>query len=157
MPNDNNICNEIIHGQQNVVTLMCEYKDRNSPLRGRYVTIRRKDNAYQHHLLNFCEVEVLSCFSGFWGKYPANEDCSQSCGRCLEETCRVSDGSCYSGCQEGYWGVGCNNHCSCQACDISGCTTGEPHINFVLCSISYMYCYPLKTLFHSSSSLECNC
>ena len=63
-PYDDNICNEITNGKQDVVTVKCDYKNINAPRRGRYVTIRRKDNASDRHLLNFCEVEVMSCFSG---------------------------------------------------------------------------------------------
>ena len=125
--NDDIICNEIINGKQTVVTVTCGYKNRNPPLRGRYVMIKRKDNAYQQYLLNFCEVEVLSCHPGFWGKDLANGDCSQSCGRCIEGSCRVLDGYCYTGCQEGYWGDSCNSQCNCKACDrLTGCrTVGE--------------------------------
>ena len=132
-PNDDNICNEIINGEQDVVTVTCDYKDRTSPPHGRYVTIRRKDNANDRHILNFCEVEVLSCFHGFWGKDSANHgDCSRSCARCVEGNCRVSDGHCYSRCQEGYWGDVCNDRCHCQACDrLTGCEPGVPQFNFV--------------------------
>ena len=63
---DNNICNEIIDGEQDVVNVTCNYKNKNPPLRGRYVMIRRKDNAYDRNFLNFCEVEVLSCPPGRW-------------------------------------------------------------------------------------------
>ena len=123
-PNNDNICNEIIDGGRDVVTVECDYKGRNPPLKGRYVMIRRKDNARYRLFLNFCEVEVLSCRPGFWGKDLESGDCSQSCGRCVEETCRVSDGHCYSRCQEGYWGDICNNRCNCQDCDrFTGCPT----------------------------------
>ena len=135
-PNEDNICNEIIDGAQDVVTVTCNYRNKISHLRGRYVTIRRQDNAGAHHLLNFCEVEVLSCHPGSWGIDPINRDCSQSCGRCVEETCGVSDGHCYTGCQEGYWGPNCDNQCHCQPCErIAGCTTGVPQLNFVLLCI----------------------
>ena len=98
-PNDNNICNVITDGRHDVVTVSCDYKNRNPPLRGQYVTVRRKDDANERNFLNLCEVEVLSCRPGFWGKDSANEDCSQSCGHCVEQTCRVLDGYCYTGCQ----------------------------------------------------------
>ena len=125
--NDNNICNEIVHGEQDLVTVNCNYRGRNPPLRGRYLTIRRKDDANDRPRLNFCEVEVLSCRPGFWGKGLDNGDCSQSCGRCVEQTCRVADGHCYSGCQEGYWGPNCDKQCDCQPCGrFTGCTTIVP-------------------------------
>ena len=123
-PNDDNICNEIMDGVQDVVTVTCNYNNSNSLLRGRYVTIRRKDDASnRRELLNFCEVEVLSCRPGFWGKDLANGDCSQSCVRCVEGSCRVLDGYCFTGCQEGYWGDSCENECDCEACNR---TTGCP-------------------------------
>ena len=77
--------------------------------------------------MNFCEVEVMSCLPGYWGKDLDNRDCSQSCARCIQRTCRVSDGHCYSGCQDHYWGGNCTNHCNCQDCDrYTGCpTVGE--------------------------------
>ena len=123
-PNDDNICYEVKDGVQDVVTVTCDYTDRDSALRGRYVTIRRKENASSRHLMNFCEVEVLSCLPGFWGNDLDNDtDCSQSCGRCIEETCRVWDGYCYTECQDRYWGDSCNNDCDCPVCDrINGCT-----------------------------------
>ena len=65
--NDDNICNEIINGVQDVVNITCDYKNRNLSIRGRYVTIRRKDDASDRHVLNFCEVEVMSCPPGTWG------------------------------------------------------------------------------------------
>ena len=140
---DDNICNEIgyVGEQHDVVTVTCDYRQRKPPmLRGKYVTIRRKDNADARHLLNFCEVEVLSCPYGLWVKNWTNRDCSQSCGRCVpvQETCSIWDGYCYSGCQEGYWGDNCNNHCNCQACDrYTGCPTGVSQLNFVLLCFLY--------------------
>ena len=123
-PNDDNICNVITDGRYDVVTVTCDYKNRNPPLRGRYVTIRRKDDANERNFLNFCEVEVLSCRPGFWGKDSANEDCSQSCGHCVEQTCRVLDGYCYTVCQGGYWGANCNKDCNCGR--FTGCTSIVP-------------------------------
>ena len=117
MPNDNNVCNEIINGRLYFVTVICDYKNRNPPLRGRYVTIRRKDNAQDRQLLNFCEVEVLSCLPGRWGYNPLNPapDCSQLCAGCNNtmETCRVSDGYCYTGCKDEFWGGSCDKQCDC--------------------------------------------
>ena len=127
-PNDDNICNEIVNGEQDVVSITCDYKSRDLPhLRGRYVTIRRKENVPFRHLMNFCEVEVLSCHPGFWGKDLESGDCSRSCGHCAEQTCRLSDGHCYTRCQDHYWGDNCINRCNCQDCDRStGCpTVGE--------------------------------
>ena len=98
---------------------------------------KRKYDAYERHLMNteypyethsmsFCEVEVLSCPLGFWGKDLTNGVCSQSCDRCIKGTCRVSDGHCYTRCQEGYWGDSCNNHCTCEPCDrLNGCPVGK--------------------------------
>ena len=123
MPNDDNICNDIINGRQDVVTVTCNYNNINPPLRGRYVMIRRKENTFQKHFLNFCEVEVLSCPPGRWG-YNSEDDCSRVCDRCrdVNETCRVSDGYCFTGCQDGYWGDSCENECNCEACNRStGC------------------------------------
>ena len=76
--------------------------------------IRRKDNGIYRHLLNFCEVEVLSCLPGYWGyKLDNAPDCSQSCSGCsTRETCRVSDGYCFTGCQDGFWGEFCAQ-CKC--------------------------------------------
>ena len=56
-------------------------------------------------------------------------DCSRSCGHCIEETCRVSDGYCYTRCQDGYWGSTCNNHCK-------NCVTDDEQ-----CRMSDGYCY----------------
>ena len=116
-PNSDNICNEINNGQSGVITVTCNYNNRNSPLRGRYVTVRRKDIAYERHLLNFCEVQVLSCHPGRWGYNLGSSayDCSNACDRCrnISETCRVSDGHCYTGCRDGYWGEYCDKYCDC--------------------------------------------
>ena len=125
--NDDNICNEIIHGARDVVPITCDYKNRNPPLRGQHVTIRRKENAQYKYLLKLCEVEVLSCPPGRWGYSSSNpgDDCSQVCDTCRDvpETCRVSDGYCFTGCQDGFWGDGCDNECDCEACNR---TTGCP-------------------------------
>ena len=103
-PNSDTICNEVIDGERDVLTVTCGYRNRNVPSRGRYVTIRRKTTVFEKHVMNFCEVEVLSWRLGFCGKDLDNDrDCSRSCGRCVEETCRVSDGFCYTGCQDGFW------------------------------------------------------
>ena len=94
----------------------CNYRGRNPPLRGRYVMIRRKENANERHVLNFCEVEVLSCSPGRWGYNLDNAtDFSQVCNTCrdVSETCRVSDGFCFSGCQDGFWGGSCHEQCDC--------------------------------------------
>ena len=108
IPNSDNICNEIINGLASVITVTCNYGSRLLPLRGHYVTIRRKDTANERHLLNFCEVEVLSCHPGLWGYNlgASGHDCSNACDRChdVNETCQVSDGHCYTGCRDGYWG-----------------------------------------------------
>ena len=75
-PYTDNICNEIKNGQQDVVTVKCDYDNIRAPRRGRYVTIRRKDDASERHLLNVCEVEVMSCYPGeyfhssFFAKLP---------------------------------------------------------------------------------------
>ena len=117
MPNDDNICNEIINGQQDVVTVTCDYKNRNPPIRGHFVTIRRKDNTFERQYMNFCEVEVRSCPPGRWGYNLPNlaPDCSQSCDRCNNtvETCRVSDGYCFIACKKGFWGGSCDKQCDC--------------------------------------------
>ena len=116
-PDDYNICNEIRNGEQDVVRVTCNYCRKNPPIRGRYVAIRRKDGANERHLMNFCEVEVLSCPPGRWGKDLANGDCSRSCDDCVDQTCGMLDGHCYSGCDE---------QCDCQECDhLPGCPTGE--------------------------------
>ena len=39
-PNDGNICNEIVNGEQDVLTVTCDYKGRDQPLRGCYVMVR---------------------------------------------------------------------------------------------------------------------
>ena len=115
--NSDNICNEIIDGQQSVLTVNCNYNNRNPPIRGQYVTIRRKDDANERYFLNFCEVEVLSCPPGRWGYNlgPSGPDCSNACDRCqdVNETCQVSDGHCFNGCQDGYWGNYCDKQCDC--------------------------------------------
>ena len=128
---DDNICNEILDGVQNVVTVTCDYNNRNLPLRGRYVTIRRKDDAFERFLLNFCEVEVFSCRPGHWGYNLLDfaHGCSNFCNRCKNnpETCRVSDGYCFSGCEEGFWGNSCDKQCNCPGSDcdrFAGCPPG---------------------------------
>ena len=124
------ICNEIINGKQDVVMVTCNYNNTKPPIRGRFVTIQKKTNANSKHLLNFCEVEVLSCPPRRWGYNLADiEDCSQVCDRCHDsvENCRVSDGYCFSGCAEGNWGNSCDKQCNCQACDrMAGCPPGMP-------------------------------
>ena len=116
-PNDDNICNEIINGYKEVMTITCNYNDRNPPmLRGRYVTIRQKENANEEFKMNFCEVEVLSCPPGRWGYGSGSfQDCLQACDRCrnVSETCRVSDGYCFTRCQEGYYAGSCDKQCNC--------------------------------------------
>ena len=114
-PNNSNVYNEIVDGDQNVVTATCDYESSTPPLRGRYVTIRRKNNSNVEHLMNFCEVEVLSCPPGLWGyNSRSSQDCSNFCDRCKNssETCRVSDGYCFTGCEDGYWGRTCVQ-CNC--------------------------------------------
>ena len=56
----NEVCNEIIDGKRNVVSITCV-----SPLLGNRVSINTKDN----HMLNFCEVEV-------WGKLEPTNNAS---------------------------------------------------------------------------------
>ena len=115
-PKDDNICNGIVDGDKDIVTVTCGYNDSTPPLRGRYVTIRRKDNANVQHLMNFCEVEVLSCLPGTWGyNSGSSQDCSNFCDTCgnTSETCGVSDGYCYTGCKDGFWGGLCNIQCDC--------------------------------------------
>ena len=118
-----NICNEIMNGQEYVVTISCDYNNKSPPLRGRYVTIRRKDNPINRYIMNFCEVEVMSCPPGSWGYNSGNpaDDCSRVCETCRDvpKTCRVSDGYCFTGCQDGFWG---GNYCERQ-CD---CPDGDP-------------------------------
>ena len=116
-PNDDNICNEIINGDKDVLTVKCNYKYVNAPRRGRYVTIRRKDDAFHRNELEFCEVEVMSCPPGRWG-YNVNSlgDCVFACDRCrnVSETCRVSDGYCFTGCKDEFMGENCDEQCDCQ-------------------------------------------
>ena len=126
--NDTNICNEIYIGGERGEDVSCNYRGRNPPPRGRYVTIRQKYGVRgYHYIVTFCEVEVLSCHRGFWGKDLDNyTDCSRPCGRCIETICRVSDGHCYTGCQEGFWGDRCDEQCYCEDCDrLTGCPAGE--------------------------------
>ena len=116
-PNDDNICNEVIHGMRAVVTVQCNYKYVNAPRRGRYVTIRRKDNAFLSHGMLFCEVEVMSCPPGRWGyNVDSLGDCVYACDRCrnVSETCRVSDGHCFTGCKDEFMGENCDEQCDCQ-------------------------------------------
>ena len=117
VPNDDNICNDIFDWRKGVVPVTCDYKDRNPPLRGRYVTIRRKEFVIYRHLMHFCEVEVFSCPPGSWEYNMDNaDDCSKSCDGCNNtvEMCRVSDGYCYSGCKDGFWGGFCDIQCDCK-------------------------------------------
>ena len=126
-PTTDNICNEIIDGARDVVTVNCDYNNTYPPKRGRYVTIRRKDEANERQWMNFCEVEVMSCRPGRWGYNSSNsgDDCSRDCDRCryVSETCRVSDGYCFTGCKDGLWGNDCDKQCDCPSCDR---TTGCP-------------------------------
>ena len=84
--------------------------------RGRYVTIRRKDDAYKRYELVLCEVGVMSCPPGRWG-YNVNSlgDCVHACDRCrnVSETCRVSDGHCFSGCNDEFMTENCDEQCDC--------------------------------------------
>ena len=128
-PNSSNICNEILNGEQSLLLVTCDYKNRNPPsLRGRYVTILRAPHAQLRYLLNFCEVSVLSCPPGMWGyNSESSEDCAYACERCrnISETCGVSDGYCYTGCQDGFWRTECDKECDCSdgdSCDrLTGC------------------------------------
>ena len=73
------ICNEIVNGELSLVTVQCNYNNRDPPnRRGKYVTIQRKSNAaIAKHLLNFCEVEIFSCPPGWWGRnLSGTPDCS---------------------------------------------------------------------------------
>ena len=129
--NDDNICNEIVNGEQDVVTVTCDYKNTTPPLRGRYVTVRIKEGRQGGFVwpyeMNFCEVEVLSCPPGRWGYNSSNsEDCSKACDGCrdVNETCRVSDGHCFTGCQVGFWGETCQR-CNCK--DDVPCRMSDGH------------------------------
>ena len=120
----------ICYKQEAVV--ICDY---NPPLRASYVTIQR----YFGHDLEFCEVcevEVMSCPPGSWGKDLANDtDCSQTCRHCAEFTCRVSDGYCYRSCARGYWGDRCDKRCYCREGLPCNRTDGScPNGNFFLMS-----------------------
>ena len=56
-----------------------------------------------------CDVLYIKCCDtdcneGFYG-----ENCSFSCGHCRnQEQCDVINGSCFNGCENGYWGFQCN-------------------------------------------------
>ena len=162
-PNDDNICNDIRNGLPSVVTVTCNYGSRNPPLRGCYVTIRRKDKSFDEHLLNFCEVVVLSCHPGRWGKDSGSsgDDCSRVCDKCrnISETCRVSDGLCYTGCRDGYWGRRCDKQCHCQDGDPCGqndglCQPGK-YFHYSLSKILKMVFsfHPLLN-FHTEKTVE---
>ena len=116
-PNDDNICNEVIHGMRAVITVQCNYRYINAPRRGRYVTIRRKDDALRRNEMLFCEVEVMSCPPGRWG-YNVNSlgDCVYDCDRCrnISETCRVSDGHCYTAFKDEFIRENCDEQCDCD-------------------------------------------
>ena len=115
-PMTDNICNEIMNGLEAVVNVTCDYNNRDPPLRGRYVTIKRKDNTDYRFELQFCEVEVMSCPPGRWGyNVFFLGDCVYDCDRCrnITETCRVADGHCFTGCKEGLWGGTCNQSRNC--------------------------------------------
>ena len=120
-PINENICNEIRNGKPDVVTVPCNYRGRNPQLRGRYVTIRQKKNADDRHLLQFCEVRVMSCRPGTWGynSGSSGDDCAHVCDGCrnASETCGVSDGHCYSGCRVGFCGCSCDEQCDCSGGD----------------------------------------
>ena len=110
--NNHNICNEIRNGELPVVTILCNYSNRNPAyIRGRYVMIQKKNVASVRYIMHFCEVVVLSCPPGWWGiSLPGTSDCSQTCSNCNEvETCGVSDGHC----KDGWWGGDCNRQCNC--------------------------------------------
>ena len=145
-PSDDIICNEIMNGLEAVVNVTCDYKNRTPPLRGRYVKIIRKE-VYDRHLLHFCEVEVMSCPRGRWGYDSSNsDDCSQVCDRCqdVNETCRVSDGHCFTGCQDGFWGGSCNQACNC--------------VDDAPCRVSDGYCVTrCKDGFWGGTCKRCNC
>ena len=130
-----------------MVIATCNYDSRNPPLlRGRYVTIRRQNNAYERQILNFCEVEELSCRPGRWG-YKLNnvEDCSRSCSGCYhaEETCGVLDGHCYTGYQDGFWGKLCKR-CVCTGgalCDrFTGCPVNSES------AVKFSYNLPMEPI-----------
>ena len=98
------------------MTVKCNYKNRNLPLRGHYMVIRWKDDSFRRNELEFCEVEVMSCPPGRWG-YNVNSlgDCVYDCGRCrnVSESCRVSDGHCFTGCKDEFMGEDCDEQCDC--------------------------------------------
>ena len=126
VPTTQNVCYDITT-QNSIVNKPCGYNNVVPPRRGRYVTIRRKDGAPFRHQLILCEVEVLSCRPGYWGYnvYGA-PDCSNECTGCADssETCGVSDGRCYTGCNNGYWGPSCQP-CSCDNVALCDKTDGS--------------------------------
>ena len=107
--NDQNICIDIREQYAETWRFPCN----NPPVRGRYVTINLR--SYRFRDIRLCELKVLSCPAGSWG-YNITDmlDCSQTCDGCRgEETCRVEDGNCYSGCKNGSWGRLCDQSCDC--------------------------------------------
>jgi len=52
--------------------------------------------------LNSCILPFSDCLKGTYG-----QDCEGQCGQCKEDECNHIDGSCESGCLDGYQGDIC--------------------------------------------------
>lgn len=47
---------------------------------------------------------IIACDVGQYGS-----NCKETCGRCLKaDHCSITNGSCFSGCMDGYTGVTCH-------------------------------------------------
>ncbi len=88
---ENNICNFITDAQKQKLIIYCNYQNQFISKNGRYVMLQRTPGSSESHLLDFCELQVMSCPVGFW-----KLNCSQECPECPSHTaCGLSDGRCF--------------------------------------------------------------
>ncbi|XP_021370720.1 multiple epidermal growth factor-like domains protein 6 isoform X2 [Mizuhopecten yessoensis] len=73
---------------------------------GRYVIIYNTRQPSKDARLEICEVKVIGCFAGYYGK-----NCSSPCGHCIDGQCMPNNGSCMLGCTEGYRWDRCTEEC----------------------------------------------
>lgn len=85
--------------------------------------LQRKIDAPGRHSMNFCEVEVRSCWQFSWGINVNGTNCSQQCYCAADTTCRVSDGHCYE-CPDRRYGNDCSQRCSSSCAGLT-CRTSD--------------------------------
>ncbi|XP_033739218.1 multiple epidermal growth factor-like domains protein 11 [Pecten maximus] len=88
-----------VHGDR--LTSVCDGAA-DTPNLSRYVAVLNT-----HAAVVLCEFRILSC-----AKFRFGEDCEMACHcRDFEEECDILDGSCRSGCRDGWYGEECQLEC----------------------------------------------